>query len=109
MNEQTMRTIIASRLLDVDGKPAFAMRIAQPYLEADGVTWRCEYDVSGPMTRHSNSFGGVDAVQALLNALYALSVEAEMSEENQTGRLTWGGQKAHFGLPTPEADPERSG
>ncbi len=108
MNDISTRPIIASRTLDVDGKPAFTMNIAQPYLEPDGVTWRCEYEVSGPMTKHSTSFGGVDAVQALLNALYALSVEAEMSEENQLGRLSWGGQKAHFGLPSPEADPERS-
>lgn len=57
----------------------------------------------------ANSFGGVDAVQALLNALYALSVEAEMSEENQTGELSWGGQRGPFGFPAPEADPERTG
>lgn len=109
MSEQSKHNIIAFRVLEVDGKPDFHIQIAQPYLEADGVTWRCEYEISGPMTKHRNSFGGVDAIQALLNVLYALSVEAEMSEENQTGKLSWGGQKAHFGFPAPEADPERKG
>jgi hypothetical protein len=108
MEKQLKRNIIASRVLEVDGTPNFNIHVAQPYLEADGVTWRCEYEISGPMTKHINSFGGVDAVQALLNALYALSVEAEMSEENQRGKLSWGGQSGHFGFPAPEADPERT-
>lgn len=109
MNDQPKHPIMASRTLDVDGEPAFRIHIAQPYLEADGLTWRCEYTLDGPKTKHSSSFGGVDAVQALLNVLYVLSVEVDMSEENQTGSLSWGGQKAHFGFPAPEADPERDG
>lgn len=103
------RAVLASRTLDVDGRPAFHLRVASPAVEPDGETWRCEYEVDGPLTRHRGSMAGVDAMQALLNALYILSVEAETSEENRTGRLTWGGQSAHFGLPAPEADPERRG
>lgn len=109
MTEQPKRQIIASRILEVDGRPDFRIDIAQPYQEPDGVNWRCDYEINGPATKYKGSFGGVDAVQALLNVVYALSVEAEMSEENQTGKLSWGGQKAHFGFPAPEADPERRG
>ncbi|WP_146422654.1 DUF6968 family protein [Humitalea rosea] len=99
--------VIATRTLDVNGEPAFHLRIGRPVLEADGETWRCDYSVEGPSTNHRSSFCGVDAVQALLNVIYVMSVEAEMSEENLSGRLTWGGQRGHFGLPAPEADPER--
>ena len=99
--------VIATRTLDVNGEPAFYLHIGRPVLEADGVTWRCDYAVEGPSTNHQSSFFGVDAVQALLNVIYIMSVEAEMSEENLSGRLTWGGQREHFGLPAPEADPER--
>lgn len=109
MAEHPKRPIIASRILEVDGRPDFRIDIAQPYLEPDGVNWRCDYEINGPATKHKGSFGGVDAVQALLNVVYALSVEAEMSEEHQTGKLSWGGQQAHFGFPAPEADPERRG
>lgn len=78
--------------------------------KAKALRWsECDYEINGPATKHKGSFGGVDAVQALLNVVYALSVEAEMSEENQTGKLSWGGQKTHFGFPAPEADPERRG
>jgi hypothetical protein len=100
--------VIATRTLDVNGKPAFHLRIGRPVLEADGETWRCDYAVEGPNTNHRSSFCGVDAVQALLNVIYVLSVEAEMSEENLSERLSWGGQRKHFGLPSPEADPERT-
>lgn len=109
MKEQPTRAIIASRILDVDGEPSFTVQIAQPFLEPDGVKWCCEYTLTGPITQRSSSFCGVDAVQALLNVLYVLSVDIEASAENQTGRLSWGGQRAHFGFPAPEADPERMG
>jgi hypothetical protein len=100
---------IATRTLDVDGRPAFRLRVFRPVPEDDGRTWRCAYEVDGPLTRHAGSQCGVDAMQALLNVLYILSVETEMAEENLAKRLTWDGQSAHFGFPPPEADPERQG
>jgi hypothetical protein len=99
-------TPIARRTLEVDGRPRFHLNVFRPVPEDGGSTWRCDYLVDGPQTRHLGSQYGVDAMQALLNAIYVLSVEAKMSQENQEGRLTWDGQSVHFGLPSPEADPE---
>ncbi|QYU67185.1 hypothetical protein J4558_19855 [Leptolyngbya sp. 15MV] len=98
-----------SRTLDVDGNPAFHLRVFRPEPQDGGRTWRCLYEVEGPATRHVGSQCGVDGMQALLNSLYILSVEVEMSEEHPAKRLSWDGQSSHFGLPPPEADPERRG
>jgi hypothetical protein len=97
---------IAMRTLDVDGQPRFHLTVFRPVPEDEGRTWRCDYLVDGPKTRHCGSQCGVDGMQALLNTLYVLSVEAKMSQENLEGRLAWDGQSLHFGLPSPEADPE---
>jgi hypothetical protein len=99
--------VIASRLLDVDGRAVFHVRIGRPTPDIDGQSWRCHYEIDGPVTKHAGSFAGVDSVQALLNVLYICSVEAERSEEHLSGHLSWGGQNHHFGFPPPEADPER--
>lgn len=109
MTRSRQQAMMATRILDVDGQPGYRICIAQPFLEADGITWRCEYAIAGPLTQCSGGFSGVDAMQALLNVLYALSVEVETSEENRAGRLGWHGQKAHFGFPAPEANPDRHG
>jgi hypothetical protein len=97
--------IVATRTLDVDGEPTFIIDIGLPYEEPDG-TWFCPYRLCGPKTRHQGRFPGVDGVQALLNVLYVLSAEAEASLENLEGRLTWGGQRKHFGFPNHSADPQ---
>lgn len=99
--------VFIQRTLDVDSKSVFNIIIRKPTLEADSSTWRCEYEIDGPLTQHKGSLAGMDAVQALLNVLYVLSVETSMAEENLLGRLSWGGQSRHFGFPSPEADPER--
>jgi hypothetical protein len=98
---------IAVRTLDVDGRPAFHLRVFRPVPEDGGTTWRCRYEIDGPETRHASSQCGADSMQALLNVLYVLAVETEVADENRAKRLTWDGQSKHFGFPPPEADPER--
>jgi hypothetical protein len=97
--------IIATRTLDVDGKPRFHMRIYRPQPEDGGNYWRCRYVVDGPLTRHASSQCGIDAMQALLLTIYILATEADVSEENVMKRLSWGGQSQHFGIPSGAADP----
>lgn len=107
MNEHSQSSFkpVAVRHLEVDGKPSFLIEIGLPYQEK-GDVWFCPYQISGPETQHQGRFGGIDAVQAMLNVFYTLSAEAEGCVENLEGRLTWGGQREHFGFPNHSADPE---
>jgi len=100
--------VFATRTLEVDGVPCFHLRVFKPMPEDDGAYWRCRYVIEGPLTRHSGSQCGIDGMQALLHAIYILGVEAELSEENLTGRLSWDGQSKHFGFPPGDADPGRA-
>ncbi len=40
-------------------------------------------------------------MQALVNALYCLAVDVEVSAENTAGKLSWLGDKTDFELPLP--------
>jgi len=40
-------------------------------------------------------------MQALVNALYCLAVDVEVSAENAEGKLSWLGERNDFGLPLP--------
>jgi hypothetical protein len=44
-------------------------------------------------------------MQALVNALYCLATDIEVSAENAQGRLSWLGDKEEFGLPVPPRRP----
>lgn len=104
MNEQP-DDAIATRTLEVDGVPCFHLRVFKPEPEDGGAHWRCRYLIDGPMTRHAGSACAPDAMQALLHVIHALGTEAEVSQENQAGLLTFRGQSAHFGFPPLSADP----
>lgn len=108
MTTQIDDEVIVSRSLDFEGKPRFHLRIYKPLPEDGGQYWRCRYVVDGPLTRHSGSQCGIDGMQALLHVIYILGVEAELSEENFTKRLSWDGQSKHFGFPPGDADPGRA-
>jgi hypothetical protein len=93
--------VIATRSFEVDGKPGFTIRIGRPALAPEGDCWFCHYDIEGPLTKRQGRFGGEDAMQALVNALYCLAVDVELSAENTMGKLSWLGNKTDFGLPLP--------
>jgi hypothetical protein len=96
--------VVAERTYPVDGGGAVVVRIGRPFVEPDG-TWFCPFEIRGPLTDRLSRAGGVDAVQCLLHAVYMLSTEVELCREVQDGRLSWDGQRVHFGLPGPETDP----
>ncbi|NGM20549.1 hypothetical protein G3576_11025 [Roseomonas stagni] len=54
--------VIATRTLDVDGKPRFHLSIYRPVPEDNGAYWRCRYMIDGPMTRHVGSACALDAM-----------------------------------------------
>lgn len=93
--------VIASRTMEVDGKPQFHVRIGRPTLAPEGDCWFCAYEIVGPLTNRKGRFGCEDAMQALVNALYCASVDVEISAENAQGRLSWLGDMEDFGLPSP--------
>lgn len=99
-------TPIATRVLEVDGRPGFHIRLGRPYFDAGHNAWACEFEVEGPVTKRRRAMVGNDAVQALLNAIYTASVWVEISAENKAGRLSWDGEEQHFGLPGPDAGPD---
>jgi hypothetical protein len=93
-------TIIASRMYDVDGKPELRVAIEQPVMEADG-NWFCGYEIQGPKTSIKGSFGGGDAMQALVHAIYMVRLKRETCDEYLEGRLSYDGAKDYFDLPDP--------
>ena len=103
--------VIASRVMEVDGKPQFHVRIGRPKLAPEGDCWFCAYEITGPLTKRKGRFGGEDAMQALVLALYCISVDIEICAENAQGRLSWGGDTKDFGFPSPpiRSAPEASG
>jgi hypothetical protein len=96
---------IATRTLDVDGKPSYILRVAEPMPEGDGSIWVCAYEIDRPSGLMRSEIRGADGMQALLHALALLGVYAMNSDENLAGSLTWFDQSAHFGFPPPEAIP----
>src|SRR3954469_7283506 len=101
MPENEIMDVIATRTLEVDGHSQFHIKIGRPTLSPEGDCWFCPYEIVGPLTHRKGRFGGEDAMQALVNALYCASVEVEISAENAQGRLSWLDDREDFGLPTP--------
>ncbi len=93
--------VIASRIMEVDGKPQFHVRIGRPKLAPEGNCWFCPYEIQGPLTNRRWYFCGEDATQALVLALYCIYVDLEMCAENLQGRLSWLGDTKDFGFPSP--------
>ena len=91
---------IASRTLEVDGKPALHIRLGRPQLAPDGTCWFCPYEAQGLSIRRRSYGCGADAMQALVLTLYKISVEIETCEYNQQGRLSWSGDFQDFGFPS---------
>ncbi len=96
--------VMVTRVLEVDGELNFLIEVGKPWVENDGARF-CPFRLAGPATRYLGRAGGVDGMQALLNALYTLDVKTETAIENKEGRLTWCGDSAHFGFPSIDQDP----
>lgn len=98
------RGVIATRVYEVDGRPELRVAIEQPIMEENG-NWFCGYEIQGPKTSIKGSFGGADALQALILAIYAIRLKLELSDEYLEGRLSLDGAKDHLDLPDPALHP----
>jgi hypothetical protein len=90
--------VIAERVLSVDGEPGriVAVTIYAPEPDRDtGADWRCEFRAQGVLDARDTAHG-VDALQALLNAIQGVRKALDDSGLS----LTWaGGEPGDHGVP----------
>ena len=92
--------LIATRTLKLrepGGDIDIAVRIYVP-VENEG-SWFCRYEVDWPGEQHKMEMGGVDAVQALVSALYAIGAEIYSSSYHREGRLYLDKPGEGYGFP----------
>ena len=92
--------LIATRVLKLrqpEGDTDIGVRIHAP-VETDG-SWVCRYEVDWPGESHEMEMGGVDAVQALVAALYAIGAEIYSSSYHKEGRLYLDKPGEGYGFP----------
>jgi len=88
---------LAERIFETpDGPVRLQIRPPQP----DEQDWRCDYVIRGLGEERPGHGMGVDAVQALYNALQSAHIALLMSEHGRAGRLTWL-EQTDLGLPLP--------
>jgi hypothetical protein len=92
--------VVATRVHEVDGLPALRVSLGKPLQEADG-NWFCGHEIQGPKTSIKGSFGGGDAMQALVHAIYMVRLKLETCDEYLEGRLSYDGAKDYVDLPDP--------
>jgi hypothetical protein len=94
--------IIASRILkyrDQNVERHIAVRIHAP--EQDRVDWICHYEIEWPQEKAVRWGSGVDAAQALMQALQMIGAEIYTSDLHTSGRLKWLEEGAGYGFPVP--------
>ncbi len=69
----------------------------------DKAAWSCEWEIQWPDRKRSNAARGVDAIQALLNALQMIGSEIYCSEAHHAGQLSWDGRWIGYGFPVPNS------
>ncbi len=90
--------VIAERHFETPSGKRFTVRIGRPRPFPDGQDWLCDYELIGPRTRRRRYAGGVDSLQALMQAMMMMGFEARMSKEYLAGGLTLYGN-ANLDLP----------
>lgn len=100
---------IASREYEVAGYEPLTIMIFAPRFDSGGASWFCDYAISGPLTKHEGTSGGVDAIQALIATIYGLRGYLELTEEHQRGLLALDGFKGFFDLPEARFHPRNPG
>lgn len=66
---------------------------------AGDAAWNCQWEIDWPDQPRANSARGVDAVQALFNALTMIGAELYCSDAHQAGQLTWDEEWRGYGFP----------
>lgn len=74
-----------------------AVRVFWPV--ADNAAWDCRWEIDWPEQPRSNAGRGVDAMQALVNALTMIGAEIYCSEAHKAGQLTWNDEWRGYGFP----------
>jgi len=67
----------------------------------DKKAWDCRWEIDWPNRQRANSGRGVDAIQALLQALEMIGAEIYASQEHRSGTLVWGDTWSGYGFPVP--------
>lgn len=94
--------IAMTRLLKLRGRSGetdVPINIFWPVQEK--ASWFCRWEINWPNRKRSNSAGGFDAVQAMLNALQMIGSEIYTSDEHKTGKLNWVAERTGYGFPVP--------
>jgi hypothetical protein len=82
-------TVIATRILTLDatsGKVEIPVRVFAPELGDDDV-WMCRFDIDWPEGKLERWAAGIDAVQALVQALQLIGVILYTSKQHKSGKL----------------------
>jgi hypothetical protein len=66
---------------------------------AGEAAWDCRWEIDWPEQPRSNSGRGIDAVQALFNALTMVGAELYCSDAHKAGQLTWDKEWLGYGFP----------
>lgn len=67
----------------------------------DKAAWSCRWEIEWPDRKRSGAARGVDAIQALINALQMIGSELYCSKEHKSGRLSWAKKWTGYGFPVP--------
>jgi hypothetical protein len=107
MPDAALGEVMVERTLLLDGAPTVVVRIGRPEM-ADGPTWICRYAIEGLSLVTPDHTYGVDALQALLMAVYSVRGFLAASQEAKSGRLSWLGDTGDFGFSFPHEGATRA-
>lgn len=105
MKLENVGTVIAERLLSLDGTQNVRVLIGTPKQQTGDDNWYCPYQTDGIGSGRVGISYGVDPIQALVLALSMVGAELYCSKEYEAGRLSWdcGAVKGDLGFPVPES------
>ena len=92
--------LMATRSLKVyhaDIEMDVQVRLYMP--EQDDQAWICKYEIDWPTGAKRSVARGVDAVQAILLALYKIGIEIYTSDYHRAGELLWLARGRGYGFP----------
>jgi hypothetical protein len=67
--------------------------------EQDDQAWICKYEIGWPTGEKRSVARGVDAIQAILLALYKIGIEIYTSDYHKAGQLIWLAKGRGYGFP----------
>ena len=102
MDTNIERTLIGERVFTVKEQGiAFSVRFYKPVQDSVG-DYRCEYEFLGQWEEYSGYTAGIDAIDALDNALWMVGTKlAGLNDTKYGGKLIWEGAEPNkpIGLP----------